>query len=882
MKAKQSTKRFVTVFIVVILLSVLMVILQPTSIRAGNENALYFLDIREELTYGPPLPEQIQVQLGISGNITETLDVRLKVINFVSSTGQWVATDKLISRIEPVDGYSINSSSPPYLTFDIVLNQSTTVEIGKYQGIIIAQLDSNQPITKKLTLVVGPTEKGPILYFVDTREELIYGPPLPSSIDVQLGVSGDIVAPLDVQLQAINLISSGGQSIATSKLIESISHDGSATVGPSSDRIVLFTLNLVTDPSDVASGSYTGQLIAQIGDNQPLTQKLTLIVGEKLAIVSPELVITAWGCPRIFPLPDSLEFLCFGAENRQIDTGTNRITFSAPLTGVNRLYLGTAKGNAVRKDSGERIGLRLARPVPDCLKSTPPPVCPEYRITIYGAQESGKYEGTFYLNVSEPDSSPSVPVTVLVRDTWYWPFMVFITGIYVSYRLSHYWGQGKIERAQAQKKRELTQGKAKLARNVRLYERKLEIENSDKTFKYYTIYGALKQALDGIQLTNLEKDGATFAEQQAFFFKYQHYMSDLKRLFDKLNSFLQEHENDPQFTTDPDIIYEVGVLALAGTQEPHPIKNVAELAILTDRLVKLQVLFDRFVGAYKLLHKANLVLKDVLREQGIDELKDALGRAKKRLWTADSERAMETAHDLIIIALLKADSLKGKVGGALLPRTKSADLQTADLQMADGSDSDGSGAEVGKIIIALTSPTFKATDELIIQATVMLKEALPVDSKLNMTWDFGDGEKETLTGILPTSAVSYSVKIPYRYLTPGTYELKITACGKESDPYPLKIKSQTLKELWDRLKKPKTWIPKIWGWLKQMLYKALRWGLVILSGFAIMYMNNPTFGSGQDYVLTFLWGSAADSAIKAITSITGGKNVLSAIAGLFK
>ena len=63
----------------------------------------------------------------------------------------------------------------------------------------------------------------------------------------------------------------------------------------------------------------------------------------------------------------------------------------------------------------------------------------------------------------------------------------------------------------------------------------------------------------------------------------------------------------------------------------------------------------------------------------------------------------------------------------------------------------------------------------------------------------------------------------------------------------------------------------------------IRWGIVITSGFYLIYLSNPTFGSQKDYFLAFLWGTTTESVLKAISSLIGSENNLfTSIAGIFK
>jgi len=62
----------------------------------------------------------------------------------------------------------------------------------------------------------------------------------------------------------------------------------------------------------------------------------------------------------------------------------------------------------------------------------------------------------------------------------------------------------------------------------------------------------------------------------------------------------------------------------------------------------------------------------------------------------------------------------------------------------------------------------------------------------------------------------------------------------------------------------------------------LRVGIVIMSGFYLTYLTKPTYGTIQDYFVTFLWGLAADSSLLAISSILGSeKPILTSFKELF-
>jgi hypothetical protein len=67
------------------------------------------------------------------------------------------------------------------------------------------------------------------------------------------------------------------------------------------------------------------------------------------------------------------------------------------------------------------------------------------------------------------------------------------------------------------------------------------------------------------------------------------------------------------------------------------------------------------------------------------------------------------------------------------------------------------------------------------------------------------------------------------------------------------------------------------------LPSAFRWGVVVLSGFLVVYVSNPTFGSPADYLGALLWGTTADVAVKVITSLLGSnEGVLGALGSLLK
>lgn len=67
------------------------------------------------------------------------------------------------------------------------------------------------------------------------------------------------------------------------------------------------------------------------------------------------------------------------------------------------------------------------------------------------------------------------------------------------------------------------------------------------------------------------------------------------------------------------------------------------------------------------------------------------------------------------------------------------------------------------------------------------------------------------------------------------------------------------------------------------LGKLIQWSIVLLSGYYLVYMTNQTFGTLQDYVYAFLWGSATNAGIDFVTKFIGANtSIMSAISGVFK
>lgn len=74
-----------------------------------------------------------------------------------------------------------------------------------------------------------------------------------------------------------------------------------------------------------------------------------------------------------------------------------------------------------------------------------------------------------------------------------------------------------------------------------------------------------------------------------------------------------------------------------------------------------------------------------------------------------------------------------------------------------------------------------------------------------------------------------------------------------------------------------------WQHLANITMWGIRTGIVVASGYYVVYLLVPTFGAFEHHMYAFLWGSTGSVAIKAITSIIGSEtSILDTFAGILK
>lgn len=380
-------------------------------------------------------------------------------------------------------------------------------------------------------------DQGPV-FFIDDVAEITHGPPL-TEFEVEIAVKGDPSVLVMVALEISDVESPGDPDITAESLISAVEPSQPAAVTPTQDRIGYVTFKIKLNPElNRDTNTYSARLIVTTDAHGPIVKRLNLTSGRAVpnaALLSPKIIIITESCQWT---GDLVGLLC-GSEFEDNDVDEKGRPFpeirrgnQIMLQGLAGAFIGAAgtvvdgegQGRLIlelnegarrtcRDESGNQRSPRrdptdLDKLCKDGFEEVLVPACSctdgdeerdhavydsstqlyscanenarlacEYRIGVWGSPRSGKYEGTFYLDATDKKEGPSIPVTVLVKEHWSRPLLVLLLGMLVSALLAWYFGPEKKRRA----KRSLKEKWAKLARDAKLLEVKIDAENFGKT-----------------------------------------------------------------------------------------------------------------------------------------------------------------------------------------------------------------------------------------------------------------------------------------------------------------------------------------------------------------------------------------------------------------
>ncbi len=290
----------------------------------------------------------------------------------------------------------------------------------------------------------------PSLYWLDDREDVIYGPVLPQSIDVDVAVSGALTEHLTVTLRALNFTSSDGELVPFSYIFtDAGQQEQSKRVHTSADPI---DFGLTVHPtltnglhSKVEPGSYTGQLVAQLGTDEPIRKELTIVVPDRhtLAGLVPESeTLTVGASVSGFPLALANAWGAlldkYGIEQLERQTSVDELA-SLRLYGmgldVPDLNSVTPVSVTLVSEQGLTVTTTLS---PTAESASVGHLLATLRLGDLAAP--GKYTGTIQLEPADPEKGSSLSITALIRDDWRWPLRILAMGLAVSNVLSMWAG----------------------------------------------------------------------------------------------------------------------------------------------------------------------------------------------------------------------------------------------------------------------------------------------------------------------------------------------------------------------------------------------------------------------------------------------------------
>jgi hypothetical protein len=328
---------------------------------------------------------------------------------------------------------------------------------------------------------VRSQEQGPV-YFLDELDELAKGPPLPEEIKVQVGVVGDVDEEVTITLEVANLVKDDGQEVRSQDLIAGVFPETPPTVmrqDPPAVENVTFTIRLKEGLNTQEKVTYTGLLVARRGADASSVKRLTLVSGPEeasdVAILSPKLVIIALRCPW----PRGLAYLCGSrftpkdadSDGDDAENDTMKPPSPSILRGSRLVLQGRAddhvgaEGVVVDEEGRGQVFLRLIsvdQGTKECWCNYNTSKIWDEELEIWRCEDdtalicahrialgdkggdtptSGKFEGTFYLDASDPENSPSVPVVVWLKEHWTGAFLYLGLGILVTIGLTYVYGK---------------------------------------------------------------------------------------------------------------------------------------------------------------------------------------------------------------------------------------------------------------------------------------------------------------------------------------------------------------------------------------------------------------------------------------------------------
>jgi len=439
----------------------------------------------------------------------------------------------------------------------------------------------------------------PTISFVQ-EGELVFGPPLPSTVDFVINIKDIGNTNADLKIQVIHLTDEKGNGLPPA-FIQAILCEHAEKKVQTNLKDQVLTRRICLDTTHLEWGTYTALLQATLGNLAQATKFIKLVVGPEIpvAILNSEITVLGTACPKVARTEILKEMLCpnFGTYDVYTAEGTNLISiagYSEKDSVQFKKFFESASGTLVSIDGAGTIFARLERWAKQedftaCRPEMDKTICSKVRLRFWGVFKAGTYTGTFYLNTDDQSNDATkVQITFKAKDYWRLPSLIILLGLLVSAWVT--WRLGP-------RKENINRAKADRA----IVEKRDYLEGSLQEFRS-----------------------------------------------------LVRNEKPAYFVEDPDILAEVEFLLYESINESKKKLETVSLNELTQQMDRVVPLFIRFCSFYQVLYELHVWEETHHAKLGKDDLRKEIDKTRQQMWTADTEEKMDSAQDALTQALLIA------------------------------------------------------------------------------------------------------------------------------------------------------------------------------------------------------------------------------------
>lgn len=500
------------------------------------------------------------------------------------------------------------------------------------------------------------------ILFLDGNKNLVFTINLPNTINISVINERNVSENISVWISDFS--TAAGDHILSSDI--QMPYTKNITPG----GLGVFPITFKKD-SNVAPGTYSGKVTASSSGADIISKDITIIIPSnvsKLNVLTKD--ITIEGTSRIPTLP-----CCTTFTEKKVYFGTNS------TVNLSNLNISGVITNGAGKEG--KIILQTEKAVYNDTYIAVP-------LEVQGIDSPGKYNGTVYLDPSDPSNSQKINVVVIVNDFMIWPFLVILLGVVVSYGLTYWWNDGRLRKKIADKIWLLN-------REAVMYHRSFGEEHGYMPYCHYSTHHSIQ-----LKLGELEKDARTADPDE---------LDSVKKDLDKINKYLENFtpfliEAEKLFNkfifcdrvlaerfeqVDPVFFQDIRNL-LVGQQISifNETDSKSELADLEKKLQDSELFLDSFYRMYNKLNDSeeimDFVTSDIskhkfdkkiieiinLLKQEIKDKKyvESLAKIRETLWKASTLQSLvnaKTEDSLNEIAIYALKIRQEKLKLAVLP-----------------------------------------------------------------------------------------------------------------------------------------------------------------------------------------------------------------------